>query len=54
MADPSHASGADPFDTAGLRRRVLAAWTDSPARFREDANASKVSFDERDRETLSR
>ncbi|WP_245784640.1 sacsin N-terminal ATP-binding-like domain-containing protein [Geodermatophilus amargosae] len=32
---------ADPFDTAGLRRRVLAAWTDSPARFREDANAEE-------------
>ncbi|WP_448609532.1 sacsin N-terminal ATP-binding-like domain-containing protein [Geodermatophilus sp. URMC 60] len=40
-ADPSDASGADPFDTAGLRRRVLAAWTDSPARFREDANAEE-------------
>src|ERR1700710_450685 len=32
---------ADPFDTAGLRRRVLAAWTDSPGRFREDANAEE-------------
>src|SRR3954447_18578328 len=32
---------ADPFDTAGLRRRVLAAWRDSPARFREDANAEE-------------
>src|ERR1700710_601647 len=32
---------ADPFDTAGLRRRVLAAWADSPARFREDANAEE-------------
>src|SRR3954447_9677380 len=32
---------ADPFDTAGVRRRVLAAWTDSPARFREDANAEE-------------
>ncbi|MGK5114823.1 sacsin N-terminal ATP-binding-like domain-containing protein, partial [Geodermatophilus sp. CPCC 205506] len=32
---------SDPFDTAGLRRRVLAAWTDSPARFREDANAEE-------------
>jgi hypothetical protein len=31
----------DPFDTAGLRRRVLAAWADSPARFREDANAEE-------------
>ncbi len=41
MADPSDASGADPFDTAGLRRRVLSAWADSPARFREDANAEE-------------
>uniref|UniRef100_UPI000C26A713 sacsin N-terminal ATP-binding-like domain-containing protein n=1 Tax=Geodermatophilus chilensis TaxID=2035835 RepID=UPI000C26A713 len=41
MADPSDAPGADPFDTAGLRRRVLAAWADSPARFREDANAEE-------------
>src|SRR5688500_1190667 len=32
---------ADPFDTAAVRRRVLAAWTDSPARFREDANAEE-------------
>jgi hypothetical protein len=32
---------ADPFDTAALRRRVLAAWRDSPARFREDANAEE-------------
>ncbi|MBM7805298.1 hypothetical protein JOD57_001135 [Geodermatophilus bullaregiensis] len=31
----------DPFDTAALRRRVLAAWSDSPARFREDANAEE-------------
>ncbi|HEU0213046.1 MAG TPA: hypothetical protein VFR13_03090 [Jiangellaceae bacterium] len=29
----------DPFDTAALRSRVLAAWAASPARFREDANA---------------
>ena len=29
----------DPFDTAALRRRVLDAWSASPARFREDANA---------------
>ncbi|SDX75889.1 hypothetical protein SAMN05661080_01087 [Modestobacter sp. DSM 44400] len=28
-------------DPAELRRRVLAAWTDSPARFREDANAEE-------------
>ncbi|MGR6965417.1 sacsin N-terminal ATP-binding-like domain-containing protein [Geodermatophilus sp. URMC 61] len=32
---------ADPFDTAGLRGRVLTAWADSPARFREDANAEE-------------
>ncbi|MGY1714280.1 sacsin N-terminal ATP-binding-like domain-containing protein [Geodermatophilus sp. SYSU D01106] len=32
---------SDPFDTAALRRRVLAAWGDSPARFREDANAEE-------------
>ncbi len=29
----------DVFDTATLRARVLATWTASPARFREDANA---------------
>ena len=28
----------DPFGTAELRRRVLAAWQESPARFRADAN----------------
>ncbi|MFI9275100.1 sacsin N-terminal ATP-binding-like domain-containing protein [Kitasatospora sp. NPDC052896] len=32
---------ADPFGTAALRRRVLDAWTASPARFREDANAEE-------------
>ncbi|MGY1593921.1 hypothetical protein ACI79D_18245 [Geodermatophilus sp. SYSU D00708] len=32
---------SDPFETAELRRRVLAAWADSPARFREDANAEE-------------
>ena len=32
---------ADPFGTAELRRTVLAAWTASPARFREDANAEE-------------
>src|SRR3954464_6747123 len=31
----------DLFDTAAIRRRVLAAWRDSPARFREDANAEE-------------
>ena len=33
--------GADPFDTGGLRARVLAAWAASPSRFREDANAEE-------------
>ncbi|WP_433034494.1 hypothetical protein [Actinomycetospora sp. CA-053990] len=32
---------ADPFDTASLRRAVLDAWSASPARFREDANAEE-------------
>ncbi|MFG2820715.1 sacsin N-terminal ATP-binding-like domain-containing protein [Kitasatospora sp. NPDC048365] len=32
---------ADVFDTAGLRRRVLEAWSAAPARFREDANAEE-------------
>ena len=32
---------ADPFDTVGLRARVLATWAASPARFREDANAEE-------------
>ncbi|MDF5757812.1 hypothetical protein [Spongiactinospora sp. TRM90649] len=31
----------DIFDTAGVRATVLAAWTASPARFREDANAEE-------------
>jgi hypothetical protein len=31
----------DPYDTASLRDRVLAAWTASPARFREDANTEE-------------
>jgi hypothetical protein len=35
------ASQPDPFGTADLRRRVLDAWTASPARFREDANAEE-------------
>ena len=34
-------SEPDPFGTAELRRTVLAAWTASPARFREDANAEE-------------
>ncbi|GAA2386255.1 hypothetical protein GCM10010420_06210 [Streptomyces glaucosporus] len=33
--------GADPFDTARLRRGVLDAWAASAARFREDANAEE-------------
>src|SRR3954463_13565096 len=32
---------ADPFGTAGIRRRVLTAWAEDPARFREDANAEE-------------
>jgi hypothetical protein len=35
------AAGGDPFATAALRSRVLAAWAASPARFREDANAEE-------------
>ncbi|CAM5601614.1 hypothetical protein GCM10010329_50370 [Streptomyces spiroverticillatus] len=31
----------DPFSTARLRRGVLDAWTATPARFREDANAEE-------------
>src|SRR3954471_20146971 len=31
----------DPFGTAGIRRRVLTAWAEDPARFREDANAEE-------------
>ncbi|WP_156036464.1 sacsin N-terminal ATP-binding-like domain-containing protein [Blastococcus sp. URHD0036] len=31
----------DPFATAELRERVLTAWSASPARFREDANAEE-------------
>jgi hypothetical protein len=34
-------SRPDPFGTAELRRAVLDAWTASPARFREDANAEE-------------
>ncbi|HEV7653544.1 MAG TPA: hypothetical protein VGP36_02250 [Mycobacteriales bacterium] len=32
---------SDPFGTGPIRDRVLAAWTASPARFREDANAEQ-------------
>src|SRR5436309_5506593 len=31
----------DPFGTAALRESVLAAWRDSPTRFREDANTEE-------------
>ncbi len=31
----------DPFGTAAIRDRVVAAWAASPARFREDANAEE-------------
>ncbi|WP_119727118.1 sacsin N-terminal ATP-binding-like domain-containing protein [Thermomonospora amylolytica] len=31
----------DPYGAAAIRRRVLAAWTQSPARFREDANTEE-------------
>ncbi|HEY7484028.1 MAG TPA: hypothetical protein VH912_06150 [Streptosporangiaceae bacterium] len=31
----------DPYGTAGVRERVLAAWTALPARFREDANTEE-------------
>ncbi|MHB9759645.1 sacsin N-terminal ATP-binding-like domain-containing protein [Streptomyces sp. BYX5S] len=33
--------GVDPFDTARLRHTVLDAWSNSPTRFREDANAEE-------------
>ncbi len=41
MAPVTDPSGDDPFATAAIRRRVLEAWTASPARFREDANAEE-------------
>ncbi|WP_426565658.1 sacsin N-terminal ATP-binding-like domain-containing protein [Angustibacter sp. McL0619] len=31
----------DPFGTAGIRQRVLAAWTAAPVRLREDANTEE-------------
>jgi hypothetical protein len=34
-------SEVDPFGTAALRASTLAAWADSPTRFREDANAEE-------------
>ncbi|MFP3967566.1 hypothetical protein SMC26_35075 [Actinomadura fulvescens] len=42
MAEPSGRGAApDPFGTGALRERVLRAWAESPARFREDANAEE-------------
>ncbi|MBR8742574.1 sacsin N-terminal ATP-binding-like domain-containing protein [Nocardiopsis sp. MG754419] len=41
MAEPVTPSVTDPYNTAELRRRVLSAWADAPARFREDANAEE-------------
>ena len=41
MAESVSVPGGDPYHTAELRRRVLAAWADAPARFREDANAEE-------------
>ena len=41
MAEPVNPVANDPYDTAELRRRVLSAWADAPARFREDANAEE-------------
>lgn len=41
MMTPMRSPEADPFGTAALRRTVLDAWTASPARFREDANAEE-------------
>ena len=33
--------GPDPFGTEAIRERVLRAWAESPARFREDANTEE-------------
>ncbi|OEV30309.1 molecular chaperone Hsp90, partial [Streptomyces nanshensis] len=41
MGQEEPPEGGDPFGTARLRRGVLDAWTASPARFREDANAEQ-------------
>ena len=41
MVEPVTVPGDDPYRTAELRRRVLAAWADAPTRFREDANAEE-------------
>ena len=41
VGNTADGAAADPFGTAGLRRRVLEAWSASPARFREDANAEE-------------
>ncbi|TDC48018.1 hypothetical protein E1281_25355 [Actinomadura sp. KC345] len=35
------AEGPDPFGARALRARVLRAWSESPARFREDANTEE-------------
>nr|BFE32993.1 hypothetical protein GCM10010200_052440 [Actinomadura rugatobispora] len=35
------AAESDPFATGAIRERVLRAWTESPARFREDANTEE-------------
>ncbi|WP_314174904.1 sacsin N-terminal ATP-binding-like domain-containing protein [Streptomyces winkii] len=41
MGQAEPPAGGDTFGTARLRRGVLDAWTASPARFREDANAEQ-------------
>ncbi|KAB2342053.1 sacsin N-terminal ATP-binding-like domain-containing protein [Actinomadura rudentiformis] len=40
-ADGADPFGSDPFGIGALRERVLRAWAESPARFREDANAEE-------------
>ncbi|MEU8892135.1 molecular chaperone Hsp90 [Streptomyces sp. NPDC048442] len=40
-ASETDTTPGDPFGTARLRRGVLDAWTATPARFREDANAEE-------------
>ncbi|HEX2314467.1 MAG TPA: hypothetical protein VHJ17_12060 [Thermomonospora sp.] len=41
MTVPGEGDVPDPFGTAAIRERVLAAWAAAPARFREDANAEE-------------
>ncbi|MDL4772696.1 sacsin N-terminal ATP-binding-like domain-containing protein [Actinomadura xylanilytica] len=41
MTSQAGPPGGDPFGTGALRDRVLRAWGESPARFREDANAEE-------------